>query len=458
MSKAKSKRDYDLLILGSGAGGGVAAHIAANKGKRVAIVEPEEIGGECPNWGCVPTKALLHAAHIYEEAKNSKQYGLKIPTVDVNYPKVKAWKDLAVHRTGTYKGEEIYQSSGVDIIKGRGRFINPHEVSVDGKRYSASKFLIATGTSNFIPPIEGLDKVEYITYREAINLTKPPKSLFVIGGGAIGCEFANLFAIFGTKVHIAEFSDHLLPKEDEENGKLLEAIFKKKYGINVLSGTKVIKVENIKGKKKIHFKKGYNTETVTVDTLLMATGKSANVDIGLENAGVEYTPKNVITNNLMQTSSKHIYAAGDVAGPYMFTHMASYQSKIAANNMFHREKIKTDYRAVPRCVFVNPEIASVGLSENEIKSSKIRYKKAIARISVIGRANTEDKLEGFVKVISNEKGVILGASIAAPRAGEMIHELTVAVHNRMTVNQIASTIHAFPTWSEAVRIACNKLI
>jgi len=458
MGRQKNKYDFDLIILGSGAGGGVAAHVAAGLGKKVAMIEPEEIGGECPNWGCVPTKALLHAAEIYEIAKDAKQYGIKIPTVDVDYSRVKKWKDLAVHRTGTSEGKEIYENLGVKMIKGRGHFLNPHEVSVGTKRYTAAKFLVATGTVNFIPPVEGLDKCKYITYREAINLTKLPKSVFVIGGGAIGCEFANIFAAFGSKVHIAEIVEHLLPKEDEENGNLLASVFEDTYDINVLTSTKVAKVEELKnGNKKVFFKRGYKIESVIVEQILVAAGKRANVDIGLENAGVEFTPRNIIVDKTMQTSAKHIYASGDVAGPYMFTHMASYQSKIAGHNLFHREKIQANYKSIPRCTFVKPEMASVGATEEELKRGKIAYNTASTPINVIGRANTENAHTGFVKVITSKTGVILGASIAAPRAGEMIHELALAIQYSMKAEQIAATIHAFPTWSEAVRLACSKI-
>jgi len=454
---SKKNYDYDLIVLGSGSGGGVAAHIAAGLGKKVAIVEPEEIGGECPNWGCVPTKALLHSAELYHNAKNGKPYGIKAD-VDFNYKQVKEWKDLAVLRTGTSEGKKLFNSQGIDIIKGWGHFLEPHKISTGKKRYTSKNFLIATGTVNFIPPILGLDKCQYITYREAINLTKLPKSIFVIGGGAIGCEFASLFATFGVKTQIAEIAEHLIPKEDRENGEFISRTFEKDYGIKVLNSAKVVKVQQLSnGKKKVFYKRGYENKSTIVDEILVASGKRANVDIGLENAGVEYTPKSIITDSTMQTSAKHIYAAGDVAGPYMFTHMASYQSKIAAHNMFHRDKKHTDYKAVPRCVFIRPEIANVGVTEQELIDKKMPYSIGFSPVNVIGRSNTEDNPSGFVKVLVNNKDVLVGASIAAPRAGEMIHELTVAIQNGLTAQAVANTIHAFPTWSEAVRLACAKI-
>lgn len=456
MAKTK-KFDYDVIVLGSGAGGSVAAHISNNLGKRVAIVEPAEIGGECPNWGCVPTKALLHAAGIYDAAKRGQEFGIRGGTLSYNYPSLKAWKDLAVHRTGTWQGKELYESEGLTVLKGEAHFISPNEVTINRRHYSAEKFVIATGTHNFIPPIEGLDKAGYITFKEAIDLTRPPKSLFVVGAGAIGCEFAELFSIFGTKIYLADITPRLLMKEDQEVGELTRKIFQEKRGMTVLMNAKVVKVVKDGLAKRVTYQQGRELKTVKVDEVLIASGKLANVDIGLENAGVEYTPKGVIVNEFMQTSAKHIFAAGDVCGPYQFTHMAIYQSKLVANNMWQKQKIAADYRAVPRCVFVNPEIATVGLSEDECIKRDLKIKKALAPISIIGRANTSNVDEGFVKVIALQDGTLIGASIVSPRAGEMLHELTLAVQMGITAQEVASTIHAFPTWSEAIRIACSKI-
>jgi dihydrolipoamide dehydrogenase len=196
---------------------------------------------------------------------------------------------------------------------------------------------------------------------------------------------------------------------------------------------------------------------VKVDEVLIATGKLANVDIGLENAGVEYTPRGIQTNDFMQTTAKHIYAAGDVVGPYNYTHTAIYQSRIAANNIMSKQKVAADYRAVPRVIFLNPEVASVGLSEDECIKRDLPIKKAVAPIAIIGRANTSNAEQGFVKVITDRHGILIGASIVCPRAGEIIHELTLAIQMRMRASDVANTIHAFPTWSEAVRIACSKV-
>lgn len=455
---AKQKYDYDLIVIGSGGGGSVAAHISNDLGKRVAVVEAEHVlGGECPNWGCVPTKALLHAAGIYDAARHGQQFGIRGSTLGYNYPTIKAWKDTAVHRTGTYQGKRMFEAEGITVITGTAHFISAHEITVNRRHFSAEHFLLATGSHTFIPPIEGLEQAGYITAREAIELSRPPKSLFIAGAGAIGVEFAELFSVFGTKIYLADITPRILMKEDQEVGELVGTMLEEKRGATVLMNTKVMKVAKEGMAKRVFYQQGREMKSVKVDEIMIATGKLANVDLGLENAGVDYTPKAITVNEHLQTSAKHIYGAGDCVGPYQFTHTAIYQSRIAAHNMWHKQKVAADYRAVPRCVFLSPEVASVGMNEDECIRRDMKYKKALAPISIIGRANTTNTDDGFVKVVAEPDGTLLGASIVSPRAGEMIHELTLAIQHGLTAQEVANTIHAFPTWSEAVRIACAKI-
>lgn len=452
-----AKFDYDIIIIGTGAGGSVAAHIAAAAHKKVAIVEAADFGGECPNWGDVPTKALLHAAQIYDDAKQAGRFGIRTATIGYNYPTIKAWKDLAVKRTGTLRGKAAFESEGINVIRGQAHFISPNEITVGRRHYSAAYFVIATGASEVAPSIEGMDKVSYLTSRQAINVMRPPKSLFIVGGGPTGCEFAHLFAVFGSKIHIAEVGSRLLPAEDQEVGALLEETFIGRRNMQVLTSTKIIRIEHEGISKQVHYQRGGKNYSVKVDEILVATGKVPNVDIGLENAGVEYTAKGIVVNELMQTSAKHIFAAGDVTGGFKNTHASIYQSRLAAHNILHRQKVSADYRAVPRVTFTNPEIASVGLTEDEAIKYAKKYRTAIAPITIIGRANVSDVREGFVKVLADPDGKLVGASIAAPHAGELIHELALAIQTGLRASDVAQTIHAFPTWSEAVRIACSKL-
>ena len=461
MYKIKHKKpknfDFDLIVIGTGAGGGVIAHSAAKEGKKVAVIESEKVGGECPNFGCVPTKALLQAADTYKTAKEGEQFGIYADKVKFNYPEIKDWKDKAVYRTGTTEGPGVYEHEHIKLIKGHAHFIDPWTVNIHGTRYSAAKFMIATGTKSAVPPIPGLGSAGFITYREAIDLTRPLKSVFIIGGGAIGCEFAEIFYTFETEVHIADITPRLINMVDSEAGDLLGAVFQQR-GIKVHTDTKVIRVAKQGNEKVVYFEMGGQVHHVVVEEIMLASGKAPNTDLGLENAGVAYGKSGIRVNEYMQTSARHIFAAGDVVGPYRFTHTASYQSRIAAHNMFHPQSpVKASYHAVPACVFVDPEIASIGATEQQLKDKKVHYQVGAVPIEIVGKSNTTNKDIGFVKVIADKKGVILSATIVCPRAGEMIHELALAVQNRMKARQIVDTIHAFPTWSEAVRLACQQI-
>ena len=265
----------------------------------------------------------------------------------------------------------------------------------------------------------------------------------------------------GVKVYLIESTSRLLKKEDKEAGEFLIKRFESEYSASVHLSARVEKVELFADKKRLFIKNSKTAEVkrLTVDEILITTGKKAAIDIGLNNAGVKDKDGLIAVNRYMQTTSENIYAAGDCVGPYQLTHMATYQSKIAIHNiLYSRKKMLAKYNAVPRCVFTNPEIASVGLTEAELRSKQISFTKVIVPINVIGRANTADENDGFVKVIASSKtGALLSATIASPQAGEMIHELAVAIENRLKASQVSSTIHAFPTWSEAVRVACAKL-
>jgi mercuric reductase len=456
ISKKRPKKfDYDLIVIGTGAGGGVVAHQAAVAGKRVAVVEMEKLGGECPNYGCIPTKALLQSAETYQSALQSAQFGINT-SARVDYPAVKAYKDKAVKRTGTSEGEDLYDAEGIDVIHGHAHFLNPWVIAINNQKASAKNFVIATGTKSVVPPIPGLADSGYMTYRQAIDLVKPPKSLFVIGGGAIGCEFSERFSSFGTQVTIADMAPRLIAGEDPEVGELIEKLFIQK-GIRVYTSAQITRIESSNTSKKIYFQIGKKNHSIQAEAILLSSGKVPNTDLGLENAGVKYSKTGIHVDRTMRTSARHIYATGDVVGPYRFTHMASYQSRIAANNLLHKKKIYASYRAVPRCVYTSPEVAAVGKTESQLKQESKHYKTAIVPTFVIGRANTSNQEAGFVKIITNNYGKLLGASIVAPRAGEMIHELALAIKQGMYAEDVASTIHAFPTWSEAVRIACAKL-
>ncbi len=453
----KNSFDYDLIVIGSGAGGSAAATIAARAGGRVAIVESDTFGGDSPNWSDVPTKALLHAAHLYDEARHGARFGLRSSTLGYNYPSIRTWKDLAVERTGAGGNRRYYENQGISAFSGIARFLSPNEISVNRRHLSASSFLVASGSSWTIPDIQGLDGVDYLTPRTILESIKPPKSLFIIGGGATGVEIAQLMAIFGTKVYIAEKASRLLPNQDAEVGTLMERVLHEQKGVTTLTEARVVAVARDGLSKRVTISRGGVERSIKVDEILVAAGRAPNVDIGLENATVKYTPKGIEVNEFLQTSAKHIFAAGAVLGHGSQTHTALLESRVAANNILNKAKVMPDYTATPTVIFSYPAVAHVGLSEDDCLKRDLNINKAIAPLNIIARSNTSDFRDGFVKIITDKKGVILGATVVAPQAAEMIHELALAVKHGLTADDIAQTPHAFLSWSEAIRVAASKL-
>jgi len=450
--------DYDLIVIGSGAGGSAAATIAAKAGKRVAIIESDTFGGDSPNWSDVPTKALLHVAHLYDEARHAGKFGLRTSTLGYNYPSIRAWKELAVQRTGAAGNRKFYENHGISAFNATAHFLSPNEISVNRRHLSASHFLIATGSSWTTPTIQGLASIPFFTPRTILEAIRPPKSLFIIGGGSHGVEIAQLMATFGTKVYIAEQAGRLLPKQDSEAGELLEKVLTEQKGVSVLTHSRVLSVVKEGLSKKILISRGGVEKYVKADEILVAAGRAPNVDLGLENASVAFTPKGIEVNDTLQTSVKHIYAAGDVLGRASHTHTAILESRVAVHNLFEKTKITPNYTATPNIIFTMPEIAHVGLSEDDCRKRDLPVKKAIAPLNIIARSNTADFRDGFVKLLCDKKGVILGGTIVAPGAAEMIHEIGLAVKHNLTAAQLADTPHAFLSWSEAIRVAANRLV
>jgi len=449
--------DYDLIIIGSGAGGSAAATIAARDGKRVAIVESDTFGGESPNWSDVPTKALLHVARLYDEARHGSKFGLRTSTLGYNYPSLRAWKELAVERTGAGGNRRFYESQGIDAFHARAHFLTPNEISVNRRHLSAKNFLIATGSEWVTPKVQGLTELPFFTPRTILETLRPPKSLFIIGGGSRGVEIAQLMATFGTKVYIAEQASRLLPRQDQEVGELIEQVLSEQKGVEVLTHSRVLSVAKEGIGKKILISRGGTERVVKADEILVATGRAPRVDLGLENASVEYSPKGIEVNENLQTSAKHIFAAGDVLGRNSYTHTALLESQVAVHNIFQKNKIVPDYTATPGVIFTTPEIAHVGLSEDDCAKRDLAINKGLAPLSIVARSNTADWRDGFVKLITDKKGVVLGGTVVAPHAGEIIHEIALAVKYGLTAAQLAATPHAFLTWSEAVRVAASRL-
>lgn len=451
--------DYDVIVIGSGAGGSVAAQQIAKSGKSVALVEASNLGGQVLNHSSIPTKALLHAASAFETAKRGSAFGIRATTVGYNYPSVKAWKDTVLRLTKKAYSEDTYINQGISVIKGKAYFLDNQTISIGSARFTAKNFVIATGSDLVLPEIAGLSKAGFLTHKEAIDLIRPPKNLAVIGGGETGVEFAQLFAIFGSKVTIVESSGSLIGNEEPETSELLENRFRKEYGMSILLNTNVTSVSKSGLKRSLQLARGSKTGQLVVDEVLLATGKQAVVDIGLENAGVTHSPSQIKTNRYQQTSAKNIFAIGDCAGPYHYTHAAAYQGQVVAHNIVHpRMPVEAKYKAIPRSIFTNPQVASTGLTERQIKDHKIQYKSVVTPISVVAKSATSGFYDGFIKVMaSKENSVILGATIVCPEASELIGELSLAIQHNLTAQQVAHTVHSFGTWSEIIRVACAKL-
>lgn len=450
--------DYDLIVIGSGAGGSAAATIAAREGKRVAIVEADTFGGESPNWSDVPTKALLHAAQLFDEARHGARFGLRSATLGYNYPSLRAWKELAVKRTGAAGNKKFYENQGIDAIYGRAHFLTPNEITVNRRHLSAAHFVIATGAEWTPPEVQGLTDITYLTPRTILEALRPPKSLYIIGAGTTGVEIAQLMAIFGTKIYLAEIAARILPSEDEEVGELMERLLREGKGITSLTQTRTLSVIKDGLGYRVTFLRGGVEKSVRVDDVLIATGRTPRVDLGLENASVNYTPVGIAVNDYLQTSAKHIFAAGDVLGRGSNTHAALLESRVASHNILRKNKTTPDYNGSPRLTFTFPGIATVGLTEDDCIKRDLRINTALAPLNIIARSNTSDFRDGFVKLISDKKGVLLGATVVAPHAAEIIHEIALAVKYRLTASELAATPHAFLSWSEAVRVAAGKLV
>ncbi len=454
----KSKFDFDLIVIGSGAGGSAAATIAAREGKRVAIVEADTFGGNSPNWGDVPIKSLLHAAHLYDQARRGSRFGIRSGAMSYNYPSLHNWKKLAVKRTGAGDNRTYYDNQGITTLHGLAHFLTPHEINVNRRHYSAQSFIIATGADWKIPDIQGSDSTPLMTPRKLLDSTRLPKSLYIVGGGTTGVEIAQLMSIFGVKVIIADVASRLLPDYETEAGELLEKILVKQKNAHVLTQARTVAIEKENIAHRVTYSRGGHEHSLRVDQVLVCAGRKPNVDLGLENAGVTYTDKGIVVDDHLRTTAKHIYATGDVLGEVSgHTHTALMQSRIAAHNILTKKKISPDYTATPHVIFTYPSIASVGLTEDDCLRRDLHINKSLVPLSVVARSNVSDFNDGFVKLIANKRGVLIGATIMAPDAGESIHELALAIKHGLTTAEIANTPHAFLTWSEAIRVAASKI-
>lgn len=455
-----SKYDYDLIILGGGAAGFVGAKTANGFGKKVAIIEKNKIGGECTWYGCIPSKALIRAAHIANNVKNLKDFGLEAePGIKINTDKVMKHVRSIVRKVYNSHLPESFEKIGINIISGKPEFISDHEVKVGGNVITAKKFLVATGSSAFIPPIEGINEVPYLTNNTIFDIEKLPESLIVLGGGPIGVELSQAFNRLGVNTTIVEMLERILLREESELTSILTEKLKSE-GMKILTGTKAVKVTAKNGKILLAvIGKDEKKDIIESDSILVAVGRRPNIEgLNLEKAGIKFTAKGIIANNMLRTSTVNIYAAGDVVGPYQFSHMAEYQAVIAIVNAFLPFRRKVDYRNVLWCTFTEPELAHAGLTEDEARD-KFGDKIKVYRhdFSNLDRAKTDLKEQGKAKFICDLKGNIIGAHIIGANAGELIHEAQLLKTFKINFARIQSVIHAYPTYSDATRKAGRQV-
>ena len=451
--------NFDIVVLGGGPGGYVSAIRSAQLGNKTAVIEKDELGGVCLNWGCIPTKALLKSAEILNYIKNSKQFGINVPKYDIDFLQtVKRSRNVSKRLS---KGIEfLMKKNKIKHITGQGIIQSTSEISVTNgnkkQKIVAKKIIIATGgRPKEFPGVE-FDGKKIITSKEAMTLDSPPAKLVIIGAGAIGVEFAYFYNEFGSEVHLIEMMPNILPNEDLEISKELERNFKK-LGINIYTNTKVSSINKLKKNVKVVIDKNQKSKIINADTVLVATGVSGNIEgIGLENIGVATDQGAILINEFNETSIPNIYAIGDVSGPPWLAHVASAQGHVAAEHASGKKTHPVDYSNVPGCTYCQPQVASLGLTEKAAKASG--YKLKIGRFDFRGssKALASGHPAGFVKIIFDEKyGELLGCHIIGNDATELIAELTLAKALETTWQEIAITMHAHPTLSEAIMEAAQ---
>jgi len=445
---------FDVIILGGGPAGYVAAIRAAQLGLATAVVEKEKLGGVCVNIGCIPTKALLHSAYIAHLLKDAKDFGVEVGTVKTDYG-VAMKRSRQVSDQNSRGVEFLMKKNKVTVIKGSGVLQPGKKLKVGNDVYEAKKgVIIATGSRVKGIPQIGLEinKTTVISSDEALFLEKTPASLAVIGAGAVGMEFADIFNAFGAKVTLIEALSRILPLEDVEASDTLTKSYKKR-GIDVIAGAKVTKANVGKDKVTLEVEAGGSKQTVEAAAVLMAAGRAVNTEnIGLKECGIQLTDRGFIkVDQRLQTTTAGYYAIGDVAGPPMLAHKGSREGVVVAELLAGQKPHPIRYDNVPSVTYCHPEVASIGLTEEQCKERKLDYVAGKFPFSANGRARGTGETEGLVKILRDKKyGEILGAHIIGAHASEMIHELAVARENEYTVEEVDLAIHAHPTMSEAV--------
>ncbi|MEG1611050.1 MAG: dihydrolipoyl dehydrogenase [Alistipes sp.] len=446
---------YDIIVIGSGPGGYVAAIRASQLGKKVAIVERAETGGVCLNWGCIPTKALLKSAQVYTYCTNAAHYGLEVGEVRPDLEKIVA-RSRGVAETMSKGVQFLLKKNNIDLINGFGKLKGDGKVDVDGTIYEAEHIVLATGARSREMPFMRIDGEHIISSKQALTLTKLPASMIVVGSGAIGSEFAYLYAALGTKVTIVEYLPQMMPLEDEEVSKTMERSFRKLRATVLTSTTvKAVRVNN-EGKCEVDIEGKKGAETLTSDVVLSAVGIKSNIEnIGLEELGITVERDKIAVDKFYHTNVAGIYAIGDIVGGPALAHVASAEAICCIEAICGLTPTPIDYTTIPSCVYTSPEVASVGMTEQEAQKQGLSYKVGRFPFTASGKATAAGDRDGFVKLLFGEDDKLLGAHFVGANVTEMIAEPTLARTLGATAHQLARTIHSHPTMNEGVMEAAE---
>ena len=445
---------YNLVVIGAGTAGLITAAGAAGLGAKVALIERHLMGGDCLNVGCVPSKGVIRASRALFDARGSSGYGV-LGGGSLGFDFGAAMERMRRLRAGISRNDSArrYRDElGVDVFIGEGRFAGPDTVEVDGKTLRFKKAAVCTGARAAAPPIPGLAEAGYLTNETVFSLTELPGSLAVIGGGPIGCELAQAFARFGSRVSLVESGSRILGREDSDAAGVLHGAFVRE-GIDLQLGSDVLGVETSGRDKILHLERGGKRMDVTADAILVAAGRTPNLDgLGLDKAGISFNRSGVTVSDTLQTSNPNVYAAGDICFPYKFTHTADALARILIANTLFLGRQKSSALTIPWCTYTDPEIANVGMSERDAGEKGIEVTTLTVPLSDVDRAVLDGETEGFARVhLRKGTDKILGATIVTRHAGEMINEFSLAITSGLGISAIGKTIHPYPTQGEVIK-------
>jgi pyruvate/2-oxoglutarate dehydrogenase complex dihydrolipoamide dehydrogenase (E3) component/uncharacterized membrane protein YdjX (TVP38/TMEM64 family) len=458
-SKPK-KFDYNMVVIGAGSAGLVASYIGATVNARVALIEKNKMGGDCLNTGCVPSKALIRSAKMLAYANRSDEFGFHSTTIDYDFAEVMQRVQRVIKKVEPHDSVERYTDLGVEVIQGEARITSPFTVEVDGRILTTRNIIVATGARPFVPPIPGLDQIDYLTSDNVWDMRKLPSRMVVLGGGPIGCELAQTFSRLGSQVSQVEMMPRLMLREDEDISEMIHKKFEKE-GVRVLTNHKAKEVRVDQGRKILVCENESGEVEIPFDEILVAVGRAANAKgFGLQELGVTLRPNGTIeTNGLLQTNFPNIYCSGDVAGPYQFTHTAAHQSWYASVNALFGQfkRFSVDYTVIPWATFTDPEVARVGINIQEAEEKKLPYEITDYGVDDLDRAIADSEDHGLVRVLTKPgTDKILGVTIVGSHAGDLIAEYVLAMKNHLGLNKILGTIHIYPTLAEANKYAAGK--